>query len=270
MKAIQQNIENLKIQVDAFNNAVSEYKHYFKQKDKKIYKQLRKEARLNIQSTSDLTQLIGNQDYYLNYQQQDEDQFFIELLSISLEADIKSCIVLSEKSLKLKELVLQDKQFEKFLIDAATTYIFGGILGLNILSILFAYTFKDKTITLHRIRNFLSWYIVKSKSKIILLDPDTLLQKQQNILEQITTGIKYEKEQNFLPLNTLYYRKKQKSFRVEDITNNFIKIKYTSGLKHKHRFHKKPSEHVRSGHYRTYKNGNRVWIPESIINQNVA
>ena len=176
-----------------------------------------------------------------------------------------------EKYLKFFDECLQDKAFKNFLMYSLQDKIeLNDYYELFFEQILFAYMFQDKKLTLVKIKNFLSWYI--NKVGAVVSPRTNLTNEQKAIFEQIMTGVKYEKEKNMSPANNHNYKKREnKYFSIKNASDNFIKIKYVSNQGHKHRFHRRPIEHTREGHYRFYKNtGKKVWIPPTIINKGVA
>lgn len=166
------------------------------------------------------------------------------------------------------DYILKDKNFKNYIVYFLMSDAPTNIVGSNIISLLFFYVFKDKKITVSRIKHFVSMYIVKSDLDFEV--KSTLNMNQKILLRQIKTGVKEEKIKNQDPSNNIEYNGKNKDFLISNIAENFIKIKYTSNLNGSHRFHKPPVEHTRSGHYRHYKSGKTVWINSSIINRRGA
>jgi len=164
--------------------------------------------------------------------------------------------------------ILKDRNFKNYIIYSLMDEKPKNIIGSNIISLLFFYIFKDKKITVSRIKHFLSMFIVKSGVEFEV--KSKLKTNHKILLNQIKTGIRDEREKNLNPANNTEYKRKNKKFSISNIAENFIKIKYTSNLNGSHRFHKSPIEHIRNGHYRHYENGKVVWISSCVINKRCA
>lgn len=239
---------------------------------KQKYKQLPKNDKKQLQNLTEKFLVSNIMDIMLNDELSTNTKEFCEyMLSLALNIPNSEITIDIEvyKQTKFIVDIMQDKAFKNHLMYSLITGNDGNNIGLDIFAMITSYILKDKKLTIKKIQNLLSWYL--AKSGIILKVDSKLTQEQQTILEQITIGIKYEKEKNINPVNRLNYKKKpNKYFSIANITDNFIKIKYISKQDYRHRFHKSPMEHQRQGHYREYKNGNKVWINTSIINQGVA
>lgn len=124
---------------------------------------------------------------------------------------------------------------------------------------------KEKNITLNKIHNITS-FVCKNA---IIQNISILKPKQQEIVKQITTGVKYEKnkDDSINNSNTTRPYNQNETFSILESAKNSIRIRYITNKKHKHTFHKSPKEHTRNAHYRYYKSGKKVWIQSSIINQ---
>jgi len=137
---------------------------------------------------------------------------------------------------------------------------FGDIKSL----ILSYFLIFENNITVNKIQN-ISSYILKNNHVINIF---SISDKNKLVLEQLTTGVKYEKLKEE-PFNNIEYKRdyiKSKKFNILDSVQNSIRIKYISKQEFKYRFHKSPIEHERQGHYRILKNGKKIWINKSTIN----
>jgi hypothetical protein len=114
-----------------------------------------------------------------------------------------------------------------------------------------------------KISNILSYF---HKDGIISVKNETEIIKEK--IRLITTGVKYEKERE-TPINNINYSITAKSnkFNLLNYVSNRVKIKYITP---KNNIRKITVEHLRKGHYRTYKDGRQIWISETIINEDVA
>jgi hypothetical protein len=196
-------------------------------------------------------------------------EFFSLLLGIVLnKREFNIMLLGSLISKEFIQYILKDNEFKNFVIYSLLGEEPKNIIGSNIISLLFLYVFKNKKITIIKIRNFLSLWIVKSKINFLIME--NLTNEQKTIIQQLRTGIKEEKQKNLNPLNNIEYKKSNKHFSMLDTVNNFIKIKYTSGLNGSHRFHKSPIEHKRKGYWRHYKDGREIWIEPTFVNKTSA
>lgn len=183
--------------------------------------------------------------------------------------DVKHLLKDKEFTIFLKHIIITDLTYQLGIKDESLDRTTNYILNLkryfgDIRSIFLSYCLiKEKNITNIKIINITS-FILKG---CMIQGEHELTEKQLIILNQIQSGIKYEKIKE-TPLNNLdfnTYNKKLK-FDILEKVKTTIKIKYISKQDYKHRFHKSPVEHERKGHYRTYKNGNKVWIQQLTIN----
>lgn len=111
------------------------------------------------------------------------------------------------------------------------------------------------------------------KNSIISLSPRDMTEENKEKIRMINTGIKYEKERQ--SVNNINYereqkRKKSNKFDFLQYLSTRITIKYLSKRDYNLRFHKRPIEHIRKGHYRHYKNGSVVWVSDSIVNEGLV
>lgn len=141
----------------------------------------------------------------------------------------------------------------------------------DIKSLILTYFFiHENKITETKVLNLLSFFF---KNSIITLNEKDRTEENNEKIRLITTGVKYIKEKiNPLPTNNplVVHKSKSTKFDLLQHLSTRITIKYDSGKNNKHISHKKPEEHIRSGHYRFYKKtGKKVWIDESIINKGV-
>ena len=196
-------------------------------------------------------------------------EFFSLLLGIVLNKEEFNTMLLGSLiSKEFVQYILKDNEFKNFVIYSLLGEEPKNIIGSNVISLLFLYVFKNKKITIIKIRNFLSLWIVKLKINFLIME--NLTNEQKTIIQQLRTGIKEEKQKNLNPLNNIEYKKSNKHFSILDTVTSFIKIKYISGLNGSHRFHKSPDEHEREGHWRHYANGSKTWIPSTTVNKKSA
>ena len=196
-------------------------------------------------------------------------QFFALLLGIVLNKNEFHIMLLGSLiSKEFTQYITQDKEFKNFVIYSLLGEEPKNIIGSNIISLLFLYVFKNKKMTVAKIRNFLSIWMVKSKTNFLI--PEHLTSEQKILIEQLRTGVKEEKQKNFNPINNSDYKKSNNHFSILDTVDSFVRIKYISGLNGSHRFHKSPDEHEREGHWRHYSNGNKIWIPSTTVNKKSA
>jgi len=268
-KNIEDELLNLESMVSEEVATVKNIKAMYK-KDKAMYK--KDKARLNTMFDmykNGMLFLLASENSISNSINSIIQKLFAIALNIDYIEAEEHCY--GKKYCKFSNECLQDKAFKNFLMYSLQGKVqLKNYQGTMFEQILFTYMFQDKKPTLVKIRNFLSWYIRKIGIKIDIRT--NLTNEQKVVFEQIMTGVKYEKEKNMTPANNQNYTKKEnKHFSIKNASDNFIKIKYISNQEYKHRFHRRPIEHTREGHYRFYKNtGKKVWIPPTIINKGVA
>jgi len=183
--------------------------------------------------------------------------------------DFKHLLKDKEFTIFLKHIIITDLTYQLSIKDESFDRTTNSILNLkryfgDIRSIFLSYCLiKEKNITNIKIKNITS-FILKGS---MIQGEHELTEKQLIIFNQIQSGIKYEKIKE-TPLNNLDFKpyNKKLKFDILEKIKTTIKIKYISKQDYKHRFHKSPVEHERKGHYRTYKNGNKVWIQQLTIN----
>lgn len=130
-------------------------------------------------------------------------------------------------------------------------------------SILFTYFLNvEKNITVEKVKSFFSKVFDWSVTSVDFHVP--LNEEQERIMEEIRTGIKYKKLKKEPSRNNESYTKSDK-FNVTDFLKNNIKIKYVSAKEYKHIHHKSPIQHMRTGHWRHYSSGKKVWIETMVI-----
>ncbi len=262
---------NINVQ-DNLNNIQMVVSHHTKQtmQSKKKFKKLPDFHKLEIQKLVKGYTESSVLDLYLHKKSYSEMKRFIpSLFCVVLDTDeLELSLSISTNIYQFINFILEDRDFKDYLKYSLMNGNSENIIGSNIISKLFLYIYKDMKITIPKIKDFLSLYI--SKSGVNLEINSTLTTEQKIILEQIRTGVKYEKEVNQTPANRIGYKKSNKQFSIIDTTNNFIKIKYISNKNNKHSFHKSPKEHYRRGYWRHYKNGNVIWVEPTIINQGCA
>ncbi len=195
----------------------------------------------------------------------DSINIWIEYLS-----DIDLGYVLKDKNfyIFLKNIIFTQNMYKvnktNYNFDNNTEYLKNMRLYFgDIRSILLSYfIINEQNITKNTIVNITSYILRKSNVKGI----SSCNENQTILLNQIITGIKYEKTKDSVNTTDTRAYIKSKKFNIINNLKQTIKIKYLSKQDFKHRFHKSPIEHERIGHYRHYKNGNKVWINKSIIN----
>lgn len=270
MKNINLKLQNLQSKIEKYQFRIKETREFFKSLPKRTKKSLTKNAMDKYNNSQKFTDILVNKaEYTIANVNIEFTSIISDLMSIAIDIDELSLSLTSVSNYHVRKLLMKDKKFKNFCIYALTTGASDINIGTDILSIFFAYVFQNKKITVEKIKHFLSWYI-KNTHTIVHTSP--LKIEQEAVLNQIITGIKYKKEMN---LNSAankndYKRKEDKSFSIENITDQFIKIKYISKQEYKHRFHKSPKEHIRVGHFKHYQNGNKVWVSETIINRGIA
>jgi len=234
------------------------------------YKKLPKSKKRELQKRRDLFPISSTKDLFLDIQTIIELQnFLLNLLSIVLDyPSLKVSFSAPDNTKKFIEYILQDRSFKNHIIYSLMNEKPKNIIGSNIISLLFLYIFKDKKMTIVKIKDFLSMYIVKSGVNFEVAS--SLTSKQKIVLNQLKTGVKEEKLKNQNPLNNSGYRKSSKHFSIIDTTNNFVRIKYISTLNGKHKFHKSPIVHFRRETIRYYKSGKVVHVKSSIVNRGSA
>jgi hypothetical protein len=181
------------------------------------------------------------------------------------------------------EILLKDKSFTIFLKNILITdYIYNfnkqsgnfnteieyiknlRIFFGDIRTIVLSYfLLNEENITNTKIKNITAYILKDSK----VFNNCILSEKQQIILNQLMTNIKYEKvKESINNTNHRIYTKSNK-FSILDRVKNSIKIKYITP---KNKIRKITKEHLRTGFLRTYKDGHQVWISETIVNKDVA
>ena len=124
---------------------------------------------------------------------------------------------------------------------------------------------KEKNITIEKVKSFLSK--VFDWKSMILNFVIPLTTEQEITLDEIKTGVKYQKLKGEQSRNNVAYKKVHTYNVLDDMKNN-ITIKYFSGKNGKHTMHKLPVKHWRAGHWRYYKNGTKVWIEGKLVGGN--
>lgn len=123
---------------------------------------------------------------------------------------------------------------------------------------------QENNITQSKLQNITS-YVCKG----LKMDCETALnQTQKIVLNQILTGVSEErlKPVSISKEKTRPYNEKE-TIDILEIANNSIKIKYISKKYGKHKSHQSPEPHIREEHWRHYKNGRKVLIRKTIINE---
>lgn len=259
------------------NNLITIYNYMrrfikdLKRNDKRLYKQLHKDTNnfidFIIHSKSD-TQSLTSELLGLTFNT--ELEIFItstnnsDLTMFSKDNDFSRYI----KTI-IKYYLVCLKYSEMYEMRSNRKVVEYNFLGKNNL-ILSYFLISEKNITEQKLLNTLSFLFKNSNIK---LSPRDMTEENKEKIRMITTGIKYEKEKQSVN-NTNYQReqnrKKSNKFNFLQYLSTRITIKYLSKREYNHRFHKRPIEHIRGGHFRHYKNGNVVWIGDSIINEGLV
>jgi len=234
---------------------------------KEIYKRFSKSKKKSFKKHRDEYISVSTQNLLEDMEEMAQiKHFFARLLGIVLNKEkIHMMLSFSLISKEFTQYITQDKEFKNFVLYCLMDEEPKNIIGSNIISLLFLYVFKNQKMTVVKIRNFLSMWIVKSKINFLIVE--NLTAEQNTLIEQLRTGVKEEKQKNLNPLNNIEYKKSNKIFSILNTVGNFVKIKYISGLNNSHRFHKSPIEHERKGYWRHYKDGREIWIEPTIVNK---
>jgi len=194
-------------------------------------------------------------------------QNFIEcLLGIVFNnASFKVSFSYSANIEKFLKYILKDKQFKNYIPHAIENIPKYNLYHPNLITFLFLYIFQKKTITQIQLKNFLSLVITKADIHFNVLSK--LTYEEEIVLEQIKSGIKYQKLKSLNSINNEGYKKNNKYFSILSVVDRYINIKYISNQEHKHRFHKSPKEHYRKPTIRHYKNGKTILIKGFIVNK---
>lgn len=159
-------------------------------------------------------------------------------------------------------LLIVSEERESIFLSDEELRLRTNLLGTNT-SILFTYFLNvEKNITVEKVKSFFSKVFDWSVTSVDFHVP--LNEEQERIMEEIKTGIKYKKLKKEPSRNNESYTKSDK-FNVTDFLKNNIKIKYVSAKEYKHIHHKSPIQHMRTGHWRHYSSGKKVWIETMII-----
>lgn len=181
------------------------------------------------------------------------------------------------------QILLQDKELYSFVRGIVFSIIFQHSvfkqMGLNpkdvypehdgfpyyfkdINSIVISYYFlKEENMTLKKLHRLMSIFF--KGGTIDIINPSD---RSSLLTEQMLTGIKYKKEKDRSSNNTSFGRVKSKKFDFLQYVSSRIVVKYITNQDYKHRFHKQPVEHDRTGFWRCYKDGKRVWVRSTIVN----
>ena len=161
---------------------------------KLAYRKLSQSAKRKLQKQSDRFCIASTQSLYTNTVIKTELQTFIaSLLSPILDMSLLK-VSFPDASNNTKEFIsyiLEDRSFKNHIIYSLMNEKPNNIIGSNIISLLFLYIFKNQKMTISRIKDFLSMYIVKSGVNLEVFS--SLTSKQRVMLNQIKTGIKEEK-----------------------------------------------------------------------------
>jgi len=193
--------------------------------------------------------------------------FIASLFSIALENPLLKISLSYPTTMKeFTNYMLNDKQLNNFFncLFVEETRI-KNKEWFYLITFIFLFIFQNQKITSIKVKNFLSLLVRKSNMNFKVLSETS--HDENILLEQIRTGIKYEKEKNYYPSNNTIYTKKKKHFSVISAVDRYIKIKYISKQEYKHRFHKSPKEHYRAPTVRHYKSGKRVHIKGCFVNK---
>lgn len=241
--------------------------------DKKDFKKLRK--------------LVNNEIEQLNtdflYKISEEDNCIFSSLFIMTLDSLNEVMVVSTNTINFND-IKKDKEFVIYLKNILLVrhifnqmvdypkyeqnlithnYYFGSLTN----SIISYFLIFEKNITETKILNLYSFFL---KNTFLLYSEDMISTIDKKKIQQITTGVKYEKVVKNKTNNITYTQPKNKKFNLLQHLSTRIKIKYVREKKHCHNSHKSPVEHIRKGHYRHYKNGNVVWIEDSVINEGLV
>ena len=164
----------------------------------------------------------------------------------------------------LTKVLILNKHFHLYInrsdIDnTSLSYYFG-----NLRACISSYVFMStENMTNIKLLNLLAYFY---KDSIINVENSTDLIEEK--IRLITTGVKYEKEKT-TPINNINYITKLEANRFDLIkyVSNRVKIKYITP---KNKMRKITITHIRKGHFRTLKDGSKIWIAEMIINKEVA
>jgi len=252
-KIDKQQMKQVKKQVNNKINTLEKNVKFFDQHNNNQLTQIFLFESLDVLKELTLSPLWISYLEYVDVKQLVKDKIFLIFLKHNMMIDIV--------------YKFQKENIECF--DTQTEYAknlrtyFGDMRSL----VLSYFLIKEKNITKIKIQN-ISSFVLKGST---INGTSYLYTNKQLVLNQLTTGIKYEKIKESVnnTTNTRPYTKSNK-FNILDSVKNTIRIKYLSKQAYKHQFHKSPIEHERQGHYRTYKNGKKVWIQQLTINIGAA
>lgn len=151
----------------------------------------------------------------------------------------------------------------KYYLDTQI-YVYNTFFN-DIRSIILSYfIFKEPNITDTKIMNVLSFFL---KGSTIITEPFDLTNDIENKINQITTGVKYEKQK---PVNNDTYNPKREynksnRFNLMTYISNRITIKYIIEKKPQ----KKKTIHKRRETWRHYENGLVVYVKGCIVNEHL-
>lgn len=261
---------------ELYSSVVSVNKNHKNMLPKHMYKDITKLVNKTLKNVNCNTTFF-NYDINPNI-----PNLFIRGLGVSIGSDELNINQLDLKEFNLK-LLLQDKEFYNYfknIVFQVTThrYMNFKLQGINerdvfeetdgfpyyykdVKSIVISYFFlTEKNVTTKKLRNVMSIFLKDGDIDIV-----NLSDRETQILEQLRTGIKYKKEKD-RSSNNSSYRERTKKFNFLQYVSTRIVVKYISNKEYKHRFHKSPIEHERSGHWRHYSSGKKIWINNTIIN----
>jgi hypothetical protein len=243
-------------------------------KDKKSYKESLKKVEKSLEDGISISYL-----FLKNNMGDDSCSLLGVMLMFVFNASSDICI--TDTNYMIDNKLMEDKSFmifyKKILIyrelvcdNSELTYQLNYYMS-DIRSLILMYFFiSENNISETKVLNVLSYFF---KNSIIILNEKDMTDENIEKIRLITTGTKYEKiKENKFPTNDPIVRKKSKSKRFDllQYLSTRIRIKYLSKQDYNHRFHKRPIEHKRSGHYRHNKNGTKTWIKPMVINVGIS
>lgn len=221
------------------------------------------EMKIDINSGNNTSNLLSN---VLGYVLQTKSTFFIKTDNVIDIEQIKKdkSFMVFYKNIVIVENIIKENEYKKEFLELYNMF-FGDIRSI----VMSYFLITENNITDTKLMNTLSYFFKNSKIEIIFSQVSEDVEERIN---QITSGIKYEKEK---PVNNNDYEgkrnyKKLNKFDILQYLSTRITIKYISKKEYKHMFHKRPIEHKRRGHWRSLKNGNSIWIEEKIINEGMV
>ncbi len=262
---------NMRNNMIEFYNYMRDFVRDLKRKDKKLYKQCQKNTKnfmdLVIHYTTDI-QSLTSELLGMTFQTEEEIKITTtknyDLTLFSKDTDFSRYV----KTVMSYYLVCL-KYSGMYQMDSNRKVIEYNFLGENNI-VLSYFLVSEKKPTEQKLLNTLSFLFKNSIIKLSLRD---MTEENKEKIRMITTGIKYEKERQ--SVNNINYereqkRKKSNKFDFLQYLSTRITIKYLSKRDYNHRFHKRPIEHIRKGHYRHYKNGSVVWVGDSVVNEGLV